>query len=86
MVDCATENDGCRGGWVKPALEAVAKEGGIQDETSYPHLDDTQNKCTFNISKSVVTDSGAAMLPEGDELTLKEVVAKFGPVAVGIAS
>lgn len=84
LVDCDRSVDmGCNGGIMKNALEFVKREGGIDDESSYPY-EGRDGKCRFNKKRVVISDAGAAVLPEGDEQKLKEVVAKFGPVAVAI--
>lgn len=83
LVDCVKADYGCQGGFMKDALEFVAQEKGIDDERSYPYEARTR-KCRFNKDKVAFTDEGAALLPSGDEEALKKVVAKFGPVAVGI--
>lgn len=83
LVDCVKADYGCQGGFMKDALEFVAQEKGIDDEQSYPYEARTR-KCRFRPDKVAFTDSGAALLPSGDEEALKKVVAKFGPVAVGI--
>lgn len=83
LVDCVKDDAGCNGGFMKDALEFVHQEGGIDDEKSYPYEARTR-KCRFKKDRVAFTDSGAAILPSGDEQKLKEVVAKFGPVAVAI--
>lgn len=83
LVDCVTADAGCNGGLMKDAFEFIRVEGGIDDEKSYPYEARTR-KCRFKKDKIAFSDSGAAVLPEGDEEKLKQVVAKFGPVAVAI--
>lgn len=83
LVDCVKDDAGCNGGFMKDALEFVHVEGGIDDEKSYPY-EAREKKCRFRKDKVAFSDSGAAILPTGDEQKLKEVVAKFGPVAVAI--
>uniref|UniRef100_A0A6G1SHL2 Cathepsin L n=1 Tax=Aceria tosichella TaxID=561515 RepID=A0A6G1SHL2_9ACAR len=83
LVDCVTKDYGCRGGIMSDAFDFIKTEGGIDSEQSYPY-EASQRKCRYDKSKSVLSDAGFAVLPEGDEEKLKEVVAKFGPVAVAI--
>lgn len=83
LVDCVKDDAGCNGGLMQDAFEWVKQEGGIDDEQSYPYEARTR-KCRFRKDKVAFTDTGATMLPSGDEQQLKEVVAKFGPVSVGI--
>lgn len=83
LVDCVKDDYGCNGGFMKDAFDFVKAEGGIDDEKSYPYEAITR-KCRFKKDKVAFSDKGAAILPTGDEQKLKEVVAKFGPVAVAI--
>lgn len=83
LVDCVTADAGCDGGLMNDAFEFIKVEGGIDDENSYPYEAKTK-KCRFKKDKVAFADAGGAILPEGDEEKLKQVVAKFGPVAVAI--
>lgn len=83
LVDCVTDDYGCQGGLPEDAFRYIKKQGGIDDEISYPYEGET-GECRFNKSKVVMSDAGAAHLPVGNEEKLKEMVAKFGPVTVGI--
>lgn len=84
LVDCVDKDLGCAGGLPIDAMDKIKEEGGIVDEDSYPYTATTGKVCKFNKSKVVMTDSGYALLKEGDEDALKKVVAKFGPVSVAI--
>jgi len=83
LVDCVKDDYGCNGGYMKDAMDYIKQEGGIEDEKAYPYEARTR-KCRFRKEKSVFSDAGGAILPVGDENNLKQVVAKFGPVAVAI--
>ena len=83
LVDCVKDDYGCRGGWMEDALRYVKTAGGIEDESSYPYTAWT-GECKFDKTKVAFHNAGAANLPGGDEEKLKELVAKFGPVAVAI--
>lgn len=83
LVDCVEDDAGCNGGIMSDAFNYIKVEGGIDDEQSYPYEAVTR-KCRFNKKKVAFNDSGSAILPTGDEQKLKEMVAKFGPVAVAI--
>lgn len=83
LVDCVTADAGCDGGLMIDAFDFIKKEDGIDSEESYPYEAKTK-KCRFQKDKVAFKDAGGAILPEGDEEKLKEVVAKFGPVAVAI--
>lgn len=89
LVDCSTSNHGCKGGTAKDALEDVANiMGGIQNAGSYEYQA-RQGSCELEkrsliFAAGTVPVKGGILLPEGDEDKLKEVVGKFGPVAVSI--
>ena len=83
LLDCVKEGFGCDGGYVHTALRHVKETGGIEDELHYPY-EGIDGGCRFNRTKVVFSDNGAALLQGGDEQKLKEVVAKFGPVAVSV--
>lgn len=83
LVDCDNSDYGCSGGLMANAFNFIQRQGGLEDEQSYPY-EAKFNKCRFNKSNVVFNDTGAAVLPSGDEQKLKQVVAKFGPVAVAI--
>lgn len=83
LVDCVKKDYGCNGGIMADAFDFISEEKGIDDEQSYPYEGRTK-KCRYQASKVAMSDSGSLILPQGDEQRLKEVVAKFGPVAVAI--
>lgn len=83
LVDCDRVDQGCNGGFMKDAFEFIAEEGGIESESDYPYVA-RRRFCKFKQDKVKFSDQGATILPEGDETKLKEVVAKYGPVAVAI--
>lgn len=65
------------------ALEFIKKEGGIDDEASYPYHAMDQ-KCNFTREHSVMSDEGAIILAPGDGQLLKLYLALYGPMAVSI--
>lgn len=83
LVDCVKEDAGCDGGLMIDAFNFIKQEDGIDSEASYPYEAKTK-KCRFQKDKVAFKDAGGAILPKGDEEKLKEMVAKFGPVAVAI--
>lgn len=83
LVDCSENDYGCDGGLMSLAYKDIAKEGGIEDEKSYPYKG-RNGECKFDKNKKVFNDNGAAILKQGDENQLKQIVAKFGPVPVAI--
>jgi len=86
LVECAYigEWNGCEGGFMHDGL--FYARNGVQTDKDYPYVGYVTTKCRFDKSKSFMNDSGLVSLPEGDEETLKQVVAKFGPVSVGITA
>jgi len=87
LVHCAERQrkrdpNGCNGGLPIDAFNYV-KTHGIETDDDYLY-EGSFKKCRFNSSKSFMRDNGGVYLPTGDEETLKQVVAKFGPVSVGI--
>lgn len=83
LVDCVKADYGCNGGFMKDAFDFVKQEQGIDSEKAYPYEARTR-KCRFQKDKVAMSDAGSAILKQGDEQQLKQVVAKFGPVAVAI--
>lgn len=84
LVDCSPNDGGCDGGFMTSAYEDLAKLGGIESERAYPY-EAKQGQCRYDKNKSVFSNKGASELPDANEDKLKEVVAKFGPVPVGIS-
>lgn len=87
LVDCSDSNYSCQGGYVDEALDDIANIGGIEDEKQYPYTShskrDSDDKCKFNKTKSIMTVKGGLLL-DGTEETLLKVVAQYGPVATGM--
>jgi len=82
LVDCVyPSTDGCDGGLMEDAFMYVKK--GIESSKDYPYRA-VGGKCKFVKSKVVMDDAGVSQVAAGDENTLKEIVAKFGPVSVAI--
>lgn len=83
LVDCVIPGMGCVGGSMLTAFNYIKRNNGIDSEMSYPY-EAQVGECRFQEDEVVFNDVGGAVLPKGDEEKLKEMVAKFGPVAVGI--
>lgn len=83
FLDCNIDFGGCKGSaCTADALRFISRQGGINDGKSYPYKAEVDLFCEFHRDKVVMGTKGPVMLPEGDEQTLKEVVAKYGPVAI----
>jgi len=82
LVDCAyLGTDGCKGGAIHDGM--MFARNGLETAKDYPY-EAKYGPCRFLKSKAVIEDSGYVFLPEGDEEMMKQVVAKFGPIPVGI--
>jgi cathepsin H len=92
LLDCAVDfdNHGCNGGLPSHAFEYVHHAGGISREFKYPYrMESSGDKsyCKF-INGEVNTTSIAARtsrsfnVTEGDEDSIKRIVATIGPVSV----
>ncbi|KAL3315274.1 hypothetical protein Ciccas_006092 [Cichlidogyrus casuarinus] len=86
LVDCSYDyqNHGCNGGNMWKAFKYLRDKGGADSEDSYPYIGTDKRSCQFNPKAVAATVTGSKWLPEGDENTLKEVVASVGPVSVSI--
>jgi len=87
LVDCAerertNQTSGCDGGLPEDAYN-YAKRFGLETEQDYPY-EGVFKDCRFKKAKSFIRDNGGVNLPSGDEEKLKEAVAKYGPISVGI--
>uniref|UniRef100_A0A6G1S9T0 Cathepsin L n=1 Tax=Aceria tosichella TaxID=561515 RepID=A0A6G1S9T0_9ACAR len=85
LIDCSNRNLGCVYGEMSKAMEDIPLIGGIESSVDYGYIDNFYFRCIFDPDKIVMTDSGSIELPMNNATLLKEVVAKFGPVSIGIA-
>ncbi|XP_046479794.1 cathepsin L-like [Neodiprion pinetum] len=85
LIDCAGKYDsnGCEGGTMTEAFEYIIRNNGIDTEESYPYEGKT-NSCRYEPRKIGATSSGYTYINRGDEITLQEVIAVDGPVAVAV--
>ena len=83
LVDCSHSNRGCFGGLMSAAFNDLKKIGGIMSEDDYPYKA-RHRKCAFTKDKAVMGVAGRTLLPKRDETKLKETLAKFGPISIGI--
>lgn len=83
LIDCDETSNGCNGGLTHTALEFIRTQGGVQDRKSYRYQS-RRFDCSFDKNKAVMSVKGFVLLPEGDEIVLKKVLAYFGPVTIGI--
>lgn len=85
LLDCSTENSGCRGGTIIPSFEYVRLNKGINSEAQYPYKA-VQGECRYKSSDIAATCSGYRTIPQGDEQALLQAVALEGPIAVAISA
>ena len=84
LIDCDTTRDsGCDGGLMDFAFDFVVRNGGIDEERSYPYME-RDGQCDLQrLGRHVVTIDGYEDVPEDDEIALKKAVA-HQPVSVAI--
>lgn len=87
LVDCVDGNNGCHGGSVVRALDAVKKFGGLHRWSDYPYIAKKNNQCLSDsigkIKTPTVYINGSVRLP-ADEDAIAQYVLQNGPVSVGV--
>uniref|UniRef100_A0A6G1SGF0 Cathepsin K n=1 Tax=Aceria tosichella TaxID=561515 RepID=A0A6G1SGF0_9ACAR len=86
LIDCSHNDFGCDGGLPKEALAYIVRAGGIESQLDYPYVAKDYTDCKFNKSKSVMSIDGYLDFVNMSEVVLKALVAKFGPVSIGVWS
>lgn len=92
LIDCdrAGENRGCAGGNYEDALAFIKANGGLETDRDYPYKSASGSDkydCKFKREDAFITTmylTGSQRLVSGNELSLMENVARYGPVAVSI--
>ncbi|BFZ07455.1 hypothetical protein BsWGS_10493 [Bradybaena similaris] len=84
LVDCDKLDQGCNGGFMYDAYEAIMELGGIETEADYKYTGEDQ-KCQFNKSEVVVQVTGAVNISK-DEGEMAAWLYQNGPIAIGINS
>jgi cathepsin F len=82
LVDCDKIDQGCNGGYMYDAYEAIMNIGGIETEADYKYTGQDQT-CEFNKSEVVVQLTGAVNISK-DEGEMAAWLYKNGPIAIGI--
>lgn len=72
LVDCATENGGCNGGWMTTAFSYIINAGGIAPTSVYAYTP-SQSSCRFDASTAAVVLTGYTDVAAGDETALLQV-------------
>ncbi|KAK6640312.1 hypothetical protein RUM44_011998 [Polyplax serrata] len=82
LVDCDKLDNGCNGGYMTNAYEAIMNLGGLEVESDYPY--DAQNEqCHLNKSEIKVKISGGLNLTT-DEIAIAKWLYKNGPVSAAL--
>ncbi|XP_060194011.1 senescence-specific cysteine protease SAG12-like [Lycium barbarum] len=86
LLDCSTENKGCKGGLMTLAYDFLLQNGGgITTETNYPYQQSQSICSTQKISSTAaVTISGYELVPPSESSLLKAVANQ--PISVCIAA
>ncbi len=80
LLDCVKKDFGCGGGEMVDAFEYVSKEPVCtEQEDPYKGKNEYCKTCS-----SPVKFSGCKIVEENNQLALKEAVAMYGPISVGI--
>ena len=83
ILDCGQDfdNHGCDGGLPSHVFEYVHYAGGIDSETAYPY-EARANGCRFDRTQVGARTIRSFNVTEGDEESIKRIVATIGPVSV----
>ncbi|CAG5134258.1 unnamed protein product [Candidula unifasciata] len=84
LVDCDKLDQGCNGGFMYDAYEAIKDLGGIETETDYKYTGE-DGKCQFNKSEVVAKVTGAVNISKNEE-DMAAWLYKNGPISIGINS
>lgn len=81
LIDCDSTDNGCEGGHPQNAFQFVKKNNGLTYEDSYPYTE-TQGSCKSVSNKYTI--KSFSRVTDGDEENLKELLYKYGPIAMGM--
>ncbi|KAI8784915.1 Cathepsin F precursor, putative, partial [Biomphalaria glabrata] len=65
LVDCDKIDQGCGGGYMYQAYEAIMEIGGLETETDYKY-EGKDDKCRFNSSEVQVKLTGAVNISQDE--------------------
>lgn len=74
---------GCNGGAQVNAFDYIARNGGIDSESSYPY-EAHGDRCKYDPNRKAATCKGAVRLPSGDEQALTNAIKNIGPISIAI--
>ncbi|VVC40349.1 Hypothetical protein CINCED_3A011948 [Cinara cedri] len=84
LIDCDAMDNGCGGGLMTQAFEAIENLGGLETESAYPYEGHEDRKgCQLNKSKLKVSISKAVNVST-DEGDIAKFLVAHGPLSVGV--
>lgn len=84
MIDCDHLDDGCGGGLMTQAFEAIENLGGLETESDYPYEGHADSKgCQMKKSEMKVSISKAVNVSTNEDDIAKFLVS-HGPLSVGV--
>lgn len=83
LLDCTTNNNGCKGGFMTNAFEFIIENGGISTESDYPY-ETQQDTCRSQELTPAVKISSYQVVPESETALLQAVTQQ--PVSIGISA
>jgi len=84
LIDCDNLDNGCGGGLMTQAFEAVENLGGLETESDYPYEGHADRKgCQLKKSDVKVSISKAVNVST-DEEDIAKFLVKHGPLSVGV--
>ena len=81
LIDCDSNDNGCDGGHPQNAYEFIKSNNGLTYEDNYPYTE-VQGTCKSVSNKYTITKYDR--VTDGDEENLKELLNKYGPIAIGM--
>lgn len=82
LVDCDKVDNGCGGGYMSTAYQAIEKLGGLEREKDYPY-EGSNDKCAFNKSEIAVTVVDYLNITS-DETEMAQWLFKNGPISIAL--
>jgi len=84
LVDCVQSSIGCKGGYIKDALDYLA-QNGAEDETADPYMGSYTGYCTFDANQ-VGYYVAATTAVNNNEDDLVNALRNTGPVAITLGN
>ncbi|XP_054266067.1 uncharacterized protein LOC128988613 isoform X4 [Macrosteles quadrilineatus] len=82
LVDCDKRDDGCMGGYMTQAYEAIEELGGLETEDEYPYEAENES-CKFNKTEARATVTSSVNITT-NETQIAQWLYKNGPISIGI--